>query len=51
MMTTFKENTVPVGREKEADAGKIPRGVFVEEALPEYCSEYEKIIKIAQKGK
>ncbi|MEW6076859.1 MAG: 2-oxoacid:ferredoxin oxidoreductase subunit beta [Thermodesulfobacteriota bacterium] len=51
MMNYYKENTVPAGREKEADAGKILRGVFVEEARPEYCSEYEKTIEKARKGK
>lgn len=51
MMTYFKENTVPVGREKETDAGKTRRGVFVEEIRPEYCSEYERTIERAKKGK
>jgi 2-oxoglutarate ferredoxin oxidoreductase subunit beta len=51
MMTAFRENTVPVGRDKTSDTGKIPRGVFVEEMRPEYCSEYEKTIETAKAGK
>ncbi len=51
MMAGFKENTVPIDRMKEADSGKIPRGVFVEETRPEYCSEYDKIIEKAKKEK
>ena len=50
MMNWFKENTAPVGRKKESDAGKIEGGVFVEEIRPEYCSEYENIIRILQGG-
>ncbi len=51
MMLSFKENTVALGREKDSDTGKIPRGVFVEESLQEYCSEYEKIIKKVKTGR
>ncbi len=48
MMTAFKENTVALGREKQGDENKIKRGLFVEKSLPEYCSEYDKIIAKAK---
>jgi 2-oxoglutarate ferredoxin oxidoreductase subunit beta len=51
MMTYYKENSIVADRKKETEAGKILRGVFVEEAHPEYCSEYKKIIEKAKEGK
>ncbi len=44
MMLSYKENTVPVERKEEGNAGKIPRGVFVEETRPEYYNEHEKMV-------
>jgi len=43
MMKLFKERTASIGS-KPADAGKILRGVFVEEQRPEYCARYDEII-------
>jgi 2-oxoglutarate ferredoxin oxidoreductase subunit beta len=49
MMRWFKDHTVPVGSKKlEEDPTLIERGVIVEKDLPEYCSEYDKIIIRAQ---
>ena len=49
MMRWFKDHTVPVGSKKlEEDPTLIERGVIVEKDLPEYCSEYDKIIVRAQ---
>jgi 2-oxoglutarate ferredoxin oxidoreductase subunit beta len=52
MMNWFKDHTVPVGSaKKEKDPSLIERGIFVQKELPEYCSEYEKIIARAQRPK
>ncbi len=51
MMKGYKENTTPKGsKAKQENRDLIERGVFVQEELPEYCSEYDKIIAKAQKG-
>ena len=52
MMTSFKEITTPIGsKAKQANPELIERGVFVEKELPEYCSEYEKVIERATASK
>jgi 2-oxoglutarate ferredoxin oxidoreductase subunit beta len=51
MMKGYKDNTTPIGsKAKQENPDLIERGVFVQEELPEYCSEYDKIIATAQKG-
>ena len=51
MIKGYKENTAPIGsKAKQANPDLIERGIFVEEDLPEYCSEYDQIIARAQKG-
>jgi len=51
MMERFKTITTPIGsKAKQANPELIERGIFVEKELPEYCSEYEKVIERAQKG-
>jgi 2-oxoglutarate/2-oxoacid ferredoxin oxidoreductase subunit beta len=51
MMEWFKENTTPIGSEtKEKDASLIERGVFLREQKPEYCREYDLVIKRAMQG-
>jgi len=51
MMKGYKENTTPKGsKAKKENPDLIERGIFVQEELPEYCSEYDKIIAKAQKG-
>ena len=51
MIKGYKENTTPIGsKAKQANPDLIERGVFVQEELPEYCSEYDKVIARAQKG-
>ena len=52
MMDLFKQNTTPIGsKAKEKDPTLIERGIFVEKDIPEYCSEYDKIIERAMGGK
>jgi 2-oxoglutarate ferredoxin oxidoreductase subunit beta len=50
MMNWFKDHTVPVGSaKKKKDPTLIERGILFQNDLPEYCSEYDKIIERAQK--
>jgi 2-oxoglutarate ferredoxin oxidoreductase subunit beta len=46
MMKLFKERTARLGS-KQAAEDKILRGVFVENHQPEYCDQYENIIRSA----
>jgi len=51
MMQGYKERTTLRGSgKKQEDPTLIERGVFVDIELPEYRSEYDKIIEKAQKG-
>lgn len=48
MMELHYINTAPLGSKKlEENTTMIPRGIFVDIEQPEYCSEYDKIIKYA----
>ncbi len=50
-MESYKNNTTPIGSDaKKENPDLVERGIFVEKALPEYCSEYDKIIDRAKKG-
>ncbi len=50
MMEQYRDNTTPVGsKAKQENPDLIERGVFVQKELPEYCAEYDKIIKRAMK--
>jgi len=49
MLNYFKTHTVPVGsKKKEEDQTLIERGIFIQESRPEYCDEYEKIVRKAR---
>ncbi|MDX9785709.1 MAG: 2-oxoacid:ferredoxin oxidoreductase subunit beta [Desulfobacterales bacterium] len=51
MMELYKEQTTPIGsRAKQENPALIERGIFVQKELPEYCSEYQKIVDHASKG-
>ena len=51
MMEDYKNNTTPIGsKAKKENPDLIERGIFVQKELPEYCSEYDKIIERAMKG-
>ena len=51
MMESYKNNTTSIGsKAKKENPDLIERGVFVEKEMPEYCSEYDKIIEMAMKG-
>ena len=52
MMERLKHVTTPIGsKAKEENPELIERGIFVEEQRPEYCTEYQKIVERAMKGK
>lgn len=52
MMESYKNNTVSVNsKAKKNNDALIERGIFVQNSMPEYCEEYEKIIKQAMEGK
>jgi 2-oxoglutarate ferredoxin oxidoreductase subunit beta len=49
MLKLFKEGTIAIGESsKQKNASQIKRGIFVQQEKPEYCSEYDKIIRYAQ---
>ena len=51
MMQWFKENTTLIGSKAKAKNPElIERGVFVQKELPEYCSEYDKVLQRAPKS-
>jgi 2-oxoglutarate ferredoxin oxidoreductase subunit beta len=51
MMESYKNNTTSIGsKAKKENPDLIERGIFVEKEMPEYCSEYDKIIERAMKG-
>jgi len=48
MMESYKNNTTPIGsKAKKENPDLIERGVFIQKEMPEYCSEYDKIIEKA----
>ncbi|MBW1897724.1 MAG: 2-oxoacid:ferredoxin oxidoreductase subunit beta [Deltaproteobacteria bacterium] len=52
MVESYKNVTTPVGsKASKENPDLIERGIFIEKELPEYCSEYGKIIQKAMKGK
>jgi 2-oxoglutarate ferredoxin oxidoreductase subunit beta len=51
MVKYFKDNTTSIGsKAKKDNPDLIERGIFVQKEMPEYCSEYEKIVQTAMKG-
>lgn len=51
MLEYLKKQTTPIGSEaKKNNPELIERGIFLEKQLPEYCSEYEKIVQQAGKS-
>jgi 2-oxoglutarate ferredoxin oxidoreductase subunit beta len=48
MVKYYKDNTTPIGsKAKQENPNLIERGIFQERESPEYCSEYEKIMREA----
>jgi 2-oxoglutarate ferredoxin oxidoreductase subunit beta len=51
MLRWFKDNTTPIGsKKKEQNPELIERGIFVQQEMPEYCAEYDKVIEQASAG-
>jgi 2-oxoglutarate/2-oxoacid ferredoxin oxidoreductase subunit beta len=51
MLKRYKETTTPIGsKAKKENPDLIERGIFVQKEMPEYCSEYDKVIQMAMKG-
>ncbi|MDX2440693.1 MAG: 2-oxoacid:ferredoxin oxidoreductase subunit beta [Desulfobacterales bacterium] len=51
MLERYKKTTTPIGsKAKKENPDLIERGIFVQKEMPEYCSEYDKIIEMAMKG-
>ena len=52
MINYFKENTTPIGsKAKKENPRLLERGVFVQKEMPEYCSQYAKVVEAAMKGR
>jgi len=48
MMASYNKNTTPIGsKAKKENPDLIERGIFIQKEMPEYCSEYDKIIEKA----
>jgi 2-oxoglutarate ferredoxin oxidoreductase subunit beta len=51
MVQYFKKNTTSIGsKAKKENPDLLERGVFVQKEMPEYCSEYDKVVQKAMKG-
>ncbi len=51
MLESYKTNTTSIGsKAKKENPELIERGIFAQKEIPEYCNEYNKIIKKAMKG-
>ncbi len=51
MIQYFKNNTTSIGsKAKKENPDLLERGIFVQKEMPEYCSEYEKVVQTAMKG-
>lgn len=54
MLNHYKTHTTPIGSKKKAEnPDLIERGIFLQENRPEYCEQYEKVIRmaVARKGR
>jgi len=52
ILNYFKAQTTSIGSKKKKENPElIERGVFIKKVRPEYCDEYEKVVKKAQKAK
>jgi 2-oxoglutarate ferredoxin oxidoreductase subunit beta len=51
MIQYFKKNTTTIGsKAKKENPDLLERGIFVQKEMPEYCSQYEKVVQKAMKG-
>ncbi|MCP4374530.1 MAG: 2-oxoacid:ferredoxin oxidoreductase subunit beta [Deltaproteobacteria bacterium] len=51
MLSRYKKITTSIGsKAKKENPDLIERGIFIQKEMPEYCSEYNKVIEMAMKG-
>jgi len=51
MIQYFKDHTTSIGsKAKKENPDLLERGIFVQKEMPEYCSEYAKVVEKAMKG-
>ena len=51
MLERYKRITTLIGsKAKKDNPDLIERGIFVQKEMPEYCTEYDKVIEMAMKG-
>jgi len=51
MLERYKKITTLIGsKAKKENPDLIERGIFVQKEMPEYCTEYDKVIEMAMKG-
>ncbi|MBW2607760.1 MAG: 2-oxoacid:ferredoxin oxidoreductase subunit beta [Deltaproteobacteria bacterium] len=51
MLERYKRITTPIGsKAKKDNPDLIERGIFIQKEMPEYCTEYDKVIEMAMKG-
>ena len=52
MIQYFKKNTTTIGsKAKKENPDLLERGIFIQKEMPEYCSQYEKVVQKAMKGR
>ena len=52
MIQYFKKSTTSMGsKAKKENPDLLERGIFLQKEMPEYCSEYDKVVKKAMKGR
>ncbi len=52
MIQYFKDHTTSIGsKAKKENPDLLERGIFVQKEMPEYCSEYDKVVQKAMKGR
>jgi 2-oxoglutarate ferredoxin oxidoreductase subunit beta len=52
MIQYFKKNTTSIGsKAKKENPDLLERGIFLQKEMPEYCSEYDKMVQKAMKGR
>lgn len=52
MMELYKNTTTKIGsKAKQENPNLLERGIFVRKEIPEYCTEYNKVIEKAMKGR
>lgn len=52
MIQYFKKNTTSIGsKAKKENPDLLERGIFLQKEMPEYCSEYDKVVQKAMEGR